>query len=122
MQLRSWRKRSINSVFATLLALVVCGGAVDWGHVGGDDPDCNIVVIHHDHAAHRLSATPLSSSTSDHCYICHSLRLLHIALAGRRERVALNLDAIPFRVVVRFAPSSPFALALSSRGPPFRTL
>src|SRR5262249_24029113 len=122
MWLRARRKRPVSRTITALLAFLVCGGAVDWGHIGGDDPDCKVVVVHHDHAAHRLSATALSSSTGDHCYICHSLRLLHTALAGRRERVVLSIHSVPFRVDARSVPSSAFAVALASRAPPSRTL
>lgn len=89
MWLRAVRKGLISRAVASLLALVVCGGALDWGHVGGDDRDCDIIVTHHDHNAHRISGAPLPTPTEDHCYICHSLRLLHQALASRYERVAL---------------------------------
>src|SRR5579884_2952448 len=92
MCLRVGRDRFLSRSIAALLALLVCGGALDWGHIGGDDRDCDIVIVHHDHAAHRLSTAPARAPASnDHCYICHSLRLLHHAVASRYEIVAVAL-------------------------------
>jgi hypothetical protein len=94
MFLRVIRDRFVTRAVATLLALLVCGSALNWGHAGGDDRDYDIVVVHHDHNAHRFSTAPVSSPTDDHCYICHSLRLLHHAVAGRYERVAVALRTV----------------------------
>ncbi len=120
MSLRLARKHVISRVITAALALIVCGGAVDWGHIGGDDPESN-VVLQHDHEAHRFSAAR-SSTTGDHCYICHSLRLLHTALVARGERVTLTVQSAPFRVVAGLATSNPFAVAVSSRAPPALSL
>jgi hypothetical protein len=104
---------------AAALTLVVCSGALDWGHVGGDDPDCGGALVHHDHAAHRFRDAPSNlPRPAGHCYICHSLRLLHAALKAREGRVVLGLRSTQYRhfdgLVARSAP----ALALSSRAPP----
>jgi len=88
MRLRAVRKRFFTRAVGAILALLVCGSAFDWGHAGGDDRDCNIVVVPHDHNAHRFSAASLNSPGDDHCYICHSLRLLHHAVTTRYERVS----------------------------------
>jgi hypothetical protein len=93
MRLRVIRNRFFTRAVGALLALLVCGSAVGWGHVGGDDRDCDIVVVHHDHNAHRFSTAPANSPTDDHCYICHSLRLLHHAVATRYGRAAVALQA-----------------------------
>lgn len=97
MWLRTGRRRWRDRTVAVLLAVVVFGGTFGWGHTGGDDPDCDIVIVEHDHSAHRLSSAPAHpSSSGDHCYICHSLRLLHNVVASRYERVA-----VVFRTVSR---------------------
>lgn len=104
---------------AALLSLLVCGGAVDWGHAGGDDPDCNVVVVPHDHSAHRFGASPSSNLPSpDHCYICHSLRLLHVALATSHERVAIALQRAQLADTFDAVACQRFAAAPSSRAPP----
>lgn len=123
MSIGAVRKHAVSRALTAILALVVCGGAVDWGHVGGDDPDCNVVVVAHDHAAHRLSVAPSRPSpVGDHCYLCHSLRLLHTALATRRERVVLSVQSVSVRVLAGVRPSGAFVVALSSRAPPTLTL
>jgi len=110
---------SIRAV-AALLAVLVSGAAFDWGHVGGDDPDCDGFLVAHDHNAHRFSAAPLgpTSPAGDHCYICHSLRALHIGLTGRHARVALDVDSTPHRVTSVPAARPTFSVTLSSRAPP----
>jgi hypothetical protein len=104
---------------AAVLAVIVCGGALNWGHAGGDDQDCSPGFFHHDHAAHRFSASPSHSPrTVDHCYICHTLRLLHSSLIARGARAALTVQCTPFRRVDALAALSGSGLALSSRAPP----
>jgi len=93
MRRRIVRNRFFTRTIGGFLALLVCASALDWGHVGGDDRDCDIVVVHHDHNAHRFSTAPVNSPTEDHCYICHSLRLLHHAVASRHERAAVAVRA-----------------------------
>ena len=110
------RRRSWSRALAALLTLVVCGSALDWGHTGGDDPDCDLVLVHHDH---RISTRPAPSAPEqDHCYICHTLRLFHTSLAARSARVAVSV-----RSASVYRPDGPAALtvvgvALSSRAPP----
>ncbi len=90
--LRRSRHLVASRVLAALLLLVVGGGTLDWGHVGGDDPDCDLVLVHHDHSAHRFSAAPAQTApAADHCFICHTLRLLHTGLATRGIRVVADV-------------------------------
>jgi hypothetical protein len=104
---------------AAALTLVVCSGALDWGHVGGDDPDCGGALVHHDHAAHRFRGAPSSlPQQAGHCYICHSLRLLHAALKARDGRVILGLRSGRYRHIDCLVARSAPGLALSSRAPP----
>jgi hypothetical protein len=123
LSLAHTRHRLLTRGLATALALLTCGSAFDWGHAGGDDPEFSVALVHHDHTAHRFRPAPSSpSQPAEHCYICHSLRLLHAALAARRGCVVFSLQSIPHcqvgRVAVRNAPG----VALSSRAPPFARL
>jgi hypothetical protein len=118
MPLRVIRKRFFTRAVGALLALLVCGSAFDWGHVGGDDRDCDIVVVHHDHNAHRFSTVPASSPTNDHCYICHSLRLLHHAVASRYERAAVVLQARHYLQNDVLVVRDGLHFGISSRAPP----
>ena len=108
--------RSIAAVFAA----IVCGGAVDWGHVGGDDRDCDVIVVQrHDHTAHRLSTAPVNRpSSNDHCYICHSLRLLHQVVSSRYERVAVALQSVHLPDAEIIAIRDGLRAAIASRAPP----
>jgi hypothetical protein len=102
-----------------VLAVIVCGGALNWGHVGGDDPDCDSTPAVHNHAAHRFTSSPShSTQPADHCYICHSLRLLHTSLAARGVRAVVAVRSAPFRQVEGLAVINVFGVALSSRAPP----
>jgi len=119
MRLGVTRDSVFTRAAAALLILLVCGSAFDWGHLGGDDRDCDIVVVHHDHSAHRLSTGAVTSRNDDHCYICHSLRLLHHVVGSRYERVSVaagqrmpRLDGDAF--IVREA----LRAAVASRAPP----
>ncbi len=106
-----------------MLAAIVCGGTVDWAHAGDDDLDCSPVLVLHDRSAHRYSTPPSQSrQSSEHCYICHSLRLLHIALAVRGERVMIALQSTRVGRIDGLAASNPFCLTLSSRAPPALSL
>jgi hypothetical protein len=97
----------------------VCGGALNWGHLGGDDPEDEPLLVLHDHAAHRFGATPSHSSQSvEHCYLCHSLRLFHTMLVARGARALVAVQSTAFRQFEGVAPFSAFGTARSSRGPP----
>jgi hypothetical protein len=118
MWLRFIRHRPLTRAVAALLALLICAGAFDWGHVGGDDPDFDIVVVQHDHNAHRLTTAPVSSPTENHCVICHSLQLLHHAVASRYQRVAIDLSGVHRLDGDLLAVEDGLAIGISSRGPP----
>jgi hypothetical protein len=123
MWARAARNRFLTRTIALALACLVCGGAFDWGHAGGDDPDCDVVVVAHDHSAHRFSANPSAGAPApDHCYICHSLRLLHIALAARRDRAAIALSSAQLVSAFAAAPVIGVGVSLTSRAPPSRLL
>lgn len=101
---------------AVLLTVAVCGGTVDWGHAGWDDPGCNPVLVQHDHSAHRV--VPGARGTggdSAHCTLCHLLRTFHTALWA---------ESLPAHVVLSAAPRSPLAspsvVALSALSIPCR--
>ncbi|MEQ1907784.1 MAG: hypothetical protein ABMA15_03130 [Vicinamibacterales bacterium] len=119
MWFRAGQRRAVSRVLAALLTLVVCGGALDWGHAGGDDADCDPVFVVHDHNAHHISTAPARSTpASDHCYICHTLRLFHTSLTARGAIVVA-----PVRPASLYRLDAPAALtvvgvALSSRAPP----
>jgi len=113
------RDRLLRRGIAVLFAGLACGGALDWGHIGGDDPDSAIVLFHHDHGAHRISGAPTKSSPSgDHCYICHSLRLLHHAVTSREQRVAVNLQTVLRLDAAVLALRDGLRVGVSSRAPP----
>jgi hypothetical protein len=119
MRLRAFRNRFLSRTLAAAFAVLVCGGAVDWGHLGGDDRDCDIVVVkQHDHAAHRFSTEPASSSSTDHCYICHSLRLLHQAVTRRSERIAVALRTVHRLDRDVLAVRDGLQVGVASRAPP----
>ena len=103
---------------AATLAVIVCGGALDWGHAGGDDPDCSGAPVSSSRTAQQFSPALLSGSSGDHCYICHSLRLLHAGLVVRRERVPVDLGSTPHLNVRRRAERRSLSVHLSSRAPP----
>ena len=123
MWLTSLRRHVRTRSFALLLSVAVCGGSLNGGHAGGDDPACAAALVQHDHAAHKLT-TPghRSDSPDEHCNLCHLQRLLHTALGS----VAPAAVAISPSDSAR--PSEP-ALAvsmvagnLSSRAPPANLL
>jgi hypothetical protein len=118
MSLRIWRQHWLTRGLATVLAVLVCGSALELAHPGGDDPDCSPALVVHDHAAHRIGTQPAQSSPEGHCFICHSLRLLHTARTMRAVRLAAP------RVIAFVSPFVPTDLsgghtaATASRGPP----
>ena len=108
---------------AALLAVLVCGGSLDWGHAGDDDSTCNALPASHDHAAHRVAATPgQPTAPADHCYICHSLRLLQTTLVERAARLDTSERATLLGPADRTAAADAARVALSSRAPPASSL
>ncbi len=112
-------RRLYPRALALLLSVAVCGGALNWGHVGGDDPDCAPQLVQHNHAAHRLTSTSRTTSPQDeHCNLCHLLRLLHTAVSGGSlldSRVAV-VESRPM-IDRRLVPSI-FSVVVPSRAPP----
>jgi hypothetical protein len=120
--LRAVRSRLLARGLAAFLAVLVCGGALDWGHAGGDDPDCNPVFVHHDHNAHRFSAATHSTPPADHCYLCHSLRLLHTLLVARGARIAVASESASLLRSDALAAVTAVSFGLSPRAPPTASL
>jgi|SRR5229473_2910716 len=119
MWLRAGRSGVLNRALAALLAVVVCGGALNWSHAGGDDPDCDSTPVVHDHNAHRFSSAPSHSTPpADHCYICHSLRLFHTSLVARGPRAVAATQSTRFVQVAALAVINASGVAVSSRAPP----
>ena len=48
MQFTQLHRRLYARVFALLLSVAVCGGTLNWGHAGGDDPECAPQIVQHD--------------------------------------------------------------------------
>jgi hypothetical protein len=107
-----------------LLTVLVCAGSFDWGHSGGDDPDCSPVLIHHDHTAHHFSAAPAGGGAPvpDHCYICHSLRLLHTGLTASSARAIADTSQAAVTDVVVLGSGRTTVDGRTSRGPPALSL
>jgi len=123
MPLRAGRRCLLNRALAAVLAAVICGGTLDWGHAGGDDRDCDSALVLHDHSAHRFAAAPSQSTRpADHCYLCHSLRLLHTLLTARGPRAIVAVRSTLLRQVASVEVLSGPAIALSSRAPPTASL
>ena len=123
MRPQSLGRRLLERWLAAVLAIVVVGGAVDWGHAGGDDPDCNPAPLHHDHSAHRFDAAPSKAPQPlEHCYICHSLRAFHTSLATGRARVAAPPESTLLAHREGAAVRNAHGVALSSRAPPVVSL
>jgi hypothetical protein len=119
MWLRAARSRVLVRGVAALLAVLVSAGTLEWGHAGGDDRDCGVVAAFHDHDAHRLSdAQPAQSPSNDHCYICHSLRLLHAALVASQDRPAAGVRGTQFHDADTGVARHAFRLDVPSRAPP----
>ena len=119
MHLMLFRRHLRRHAVAVLMTIAVCGGTVDWGHAGWDDPGCSPVVVQHDHAAHRVvPGARGTGGASDHCTVCHLLRTFHTALSAK---------SLPAQVLLSAAPRGPFAspsivalsaLSVPSRAPP----
>ena len=119
MWVRAVRNGFLARGLAVALMLVVCGGVVDWGHAGGDDADCRIALAQHNHDAHRFARAPENPpSPAGHCYICHSLQLLHSALNAQGGQAVRDRRSTQFREVDELSARSVASLARSSRAPP----
>jgi len=119
MQFTQLHRRLYARVFALLLSVAVCGGTLNWGHAGGDDPECAPQLVQHDHAAHRFSADTRSSRSPDeHCNLCHLLRLLHTALPSGSLLDSRVAPAEARRIVDSDLVTSIFSVTIPSRAPP----
>jgi hypothetical protein len=98
--------------------LLVYGTAVDWAHPGNDDPDCDPVLVVHYHAAHRIASQPSQTSPEGHCFLCHTLRLLHSARTQRAVRLTTPQRIAVVATVTITSLLGGHATATSSRGPP----
>ena len=111
-----FRRHLRRHAVAVLLTVAVCGGTVDWGHAGWDDPGCSPVLVQHDHSAHRLVAGARGTGgDSDHCTVCHLLRTFHTALSAKCLAAHVVLSAAP-----RSLFDNPSAVALSALSVPTR--
>ena len=82
---RSWIQRA---VVAGWLLISLSASLVALPHASGADADaCMATLVQHDEGAHFIGAAPTSSSTgSQHCLLCHSLRSLGFALEQFQQR------------------------------------
>ena len=64
----------------------------------------------------RAACSP--TIAADHCYICHSLRLLHTTLIARGAHAVLVAESTPLWQFDRLAASDVIDLARSPRAPP----
>jgi hypothetical protein len=104
---------------ASLLAILVWVGPAEWGHSAWDDPACDPVPVHHDHAAHRVAdGTRGIPSDSDHCYLCHLQRLLHAGIAARCGRPSQIAASSRYLIGTSDLASRCLDLAVSPRAPP----
>ena len=118
MSLVAWRHHFATRGLAIILALLTCGSAIDWAHPGGDDPDCDPQLVVHNHSAHRIGSQPAQSSPEGHCFICHSLRLLHSARPMRVARLVAPHHITSVAPVSYTPLLSGHDATISSRGPP----
>ena len=112
-------RRLCARTFALLLSVAVCGGTVNWGHAGGDDPESEPQLVHHDHAAHRFTAdTERAGAPDEHCNLCHLLRLLHTALPSG-SLLYNRVSPLDTRRIVDLGFITPiFSVTIQSRAPP----
>ncbi|HEY7291720.1 MAG TPA: hypothetical protein VH583_17920 [Vicinamibacterales bacterium] len=112
-------RRLCGRVLALLLSVVVCSGTLNWGHAGGDDPECAPELVQHDHAAHRFTAnTLLTGSQDEHCTLCHLLRLLHTALPSGSLLDSRVASLETRRIIDSGLVTSICSITIPSRAPP----
>lgn len=110
-------------IFVLLLSVAICGGTLNWGHAGGDDPECAPQFVQHDHAAHRFRAdTQPTGPQDEHCTLCHLLRSLHSALptGSLLDNRVSPIEAR--RIVDSGFVTSIFTVTVPSRAPPAASL
>lgn len=77
------RSGAVSWLVAVTLVSVTCLVASPLYHDEGDDRDCVLALVLHDHSAHRIGAPTAGHATdSSHCFICHwhSLRSVRTAV------------------------------------------
>lgn len=120
--LAAGRRAGVRTV-AVFLTALVCAGSVGWGHTAWDDPACDPIPVQHDHSAHRLAAqTQQTPPAEGHCYLCHALRLLHVALAAHPADAPQTSSASLYRVDAPLSVSQAIAGATRPRAPPVALL
>jgi hypothetical protein len=118
MLLKLLRRCARTRVAATVLSLVLCGAVMNWGHMGGDDPGCDPTLFVLGHSAVQIGAPASGPSPSDHCTLCHFLRLLQTAISIKSFAASHLADAAACRPPDRMLAPSLLAINLSSRAPP----
>lgn len=112
---RNFRLQTI----AMFLAVMVSGGTMEWAHGGWDDPGCDPVPIHHDHAAHRVAAgTRGPAAPLEHCALCHLLSSLRTARSAESLATDVAASAESRRPVDGTFTIALVALAVPARAPP----
>lgn len=113
------RQRARVRALVVLLSVAVCGGALNWGHVGGDDPGCAPTLVQHNHSAHRFTTDSQAPVSQDqHCNLCHLLRLLHTAIPTE-SLLASNVSQLEARRAADSAPATVISnFDIPSRAPP----
>jgi len=117
MSLTLFRRHLRTRALAALLAVVVGGATVSWGHAGGDDPGCDPALVLLGQQAPQLAAQGPAPPT-DHCPLCHFLRALQLAVFAK-PLAAVGV----FRTALRPSPDGVLAVQLvafnvASRAPP----
>jgi hypothetical protein len=100
-----------------LIVLTTLGSFGSWH--APDDPDCDVAIVLHDHAAHhpRL-ATPVAAGDSEHCALCHWLQTFRID-SVRHVRVPFTPDTYArFTASLHPSPASAAIIGIAPRAPP----
>jgi hypothetical protein len=118
MILRLLRRRARTRLAATLLSLAVCGAAVNWGHTGGDDPGCDPALVLQGQAPAHVGAPSAAASPTDHCPLCHFLRIFQTAVSAKSFQATGVSSAAASPSLDHVLAPSLLALNVSSRAPP----
>ena len=122
MGFRSAHHHWLTRLFAIAFSVLVCASALDFGHAGGDDRDFGPPFVVHDHNAHRFSPSAPTKETSDgHCFICHTLRLLHFALTAKSGCIDTVAYVRPYVPTNRIFVQRVASAALAPRAPPVQS-
>jgi hypothetical protein len=104
---------------AVVVLVSLLAGTIPVPHTNGlDDPDCFPLLMGHNERAHHFGAAPISSPvSSEHCFLCHSLRSLHQPQERQYQR-----DLVPgseqLYVAGRVASARAEWLPTAGRAPP----